>query len=223
MTALTLNGVSIIRFTVVNNTTIVFSVPAGSTTGFITATATGGTAVGPLFTVILPPGITSMSPASGPAGTVVTITGADLTGVNSLTLNGVAITGFTVVNNTTITFTVPIGATSGNVVVTNAAGSSAGVLFTVTTTTTATTRANETVFSVWPNPVAGQGTLHIALATATAKATVTLRTVLGQTVVTRTFSGSTADLATTGLAAGTYLLTVQTEGRAPSVQRVVVQ
>ena len=169
-----------------------------------------------------PPAITGLSPASGPVGAPVTITGTNLTGATSLTLNGVAITGFTVVNATTITFIVPAGTTSGNVVVTTPNGTSAGspVTFTVVT---ATAGAQRSEFSVWPNPVAGKGTLNIKLATPAASARLTLHNVLGQVVGTRTFSGSTTELATTGLAAGTYLLTVETDRRAPSIQRVVVE
>ncbi|GAB3871820.1 hypothetical protein GCM10028824_21480 [Hymenobacter segetis] len=170
------------------------------------------------------PAITSLSPTSGPAGTTVTVTGSNFTGATAATINGVAVTGFTVVNGTTITFTIPAGATSGNVVITTATGiPSNGVTFTVTTTATATAAAQQSAFSVYPNPVAGHGTLNLKLATATTAAQVTLRNVLGQTVATRAFSGTATELPMTGLAAGTYLLTVQAAGRAPSVQRVVVE
>ena len=132
-----------------------------------------------------------------------------------------AITNFTQVSSTTITFTVPAGATTGPIVVTTAAGTSPGFNFTVTSLATAQAQLSE--FSVYPNPVAGQGTLNLKLAAPTAAAQVTLRNVLGQTVATRTFSGSATELPMSGLAAGTYLLTVQAAGRGPSVQRVVVQ
>ena len=168
------------------------------------------------------PTVASLSPTSGAAGTTVTITGTNFTGATAVTLNGVAITGFTVVNATTITFTVPTGATTGPVVVTTPGGTSTGTTFTVTTPT-ATANANKSEFSVWPNPVAGKGTLHVALTTSATKASATLRNVLGQTVATRTFSGSTTDLSMAGLASGTYLLTVQMDGRTPSIQRVVVE
>ena len=78
-------------------------------------------------------------------------------------------------------------------------------------------------FSVWPNPVPGKGALHIALGKSATKASATLRSMLGQLVATSTFSGSTTDLSVAGLATGTYLLTVQAEGQAPRVQRVVVE
>ena len=169
-----------------------------------------------------PPAITGLSPNSGPVGALVTITGPNLAGANFLTINGIAIVGFTVVNATTITFTVPAGTTSGNVVVTTPNGTSAGSLFTFTVVTgTASARRSE--FSVWPNPIAAKGTLNVKLAIPAASARLTLHNVLGQVVSTRAFSGSTTELATMGLAAGTYLLTVETERGAPSIQRVVVE
>ncbi|GAB3587594.1 hypothetical protein GCM10027345_38550 [Hymenobacter daeguensis] len=175
-----------------------------------------------VLTAACAPTVASVNPTSGAVGTVVTITGTNLTGATSVTLNGVAITGFTVVNGTTITFTVPAGATTGPVVVTTPSGASTGTTFTVTTPT-ATANASKSEFSVWPNPVAGKGTLHVALAAPATKASATLRNVLGQTVATRTFSGSTTDLSMASLASGTYLLTVQMDGRTPSIQRVVVE
>jgi hypothetical protein len=212
-------------YTVVDAQNITATVPAGATTGNVIAYVGNGIpSNGALFTVTLPPvpTVASLSPTSGAVGTVVTITGTNFTGTTSVTLNGVAITGFTVVNGTTITFTVPTGAATGPVVVTNPGGSSAGTTFTVTTTT-ATANANKSEFSVWPNPVAGKGTLHVALSASATKASATLRNVLGQTVATRTFSGSTTDLSMANLASGTYLLTVQMDGRTPSIQRVVVE
>ena len=204
--------------------TVVFNSVAGTVyrvfvSGYSTATGTFALSA---TCAPVPPVITGLSPASGPVGTLVTITGTNFTGATSLTLNGVVITGFTVVNGTTITFAVPAGATSGNVVVTTPAGASAGSPFTFTVVT-ATARANQSEFSVWPNPVAGKSTLHVALSAPAAKASATLRNVLGQLVATRAFSGSATELPTAGLATGTYLLTVQTDGSAPSIQRVVVE
>ena len=67
--------------------------------------------------------------------------------------------------------------------------------------------------------------LLLALTTALAHpaAAATLRNALGQLVRTKSFSGSTTELTTTGLAAGTYLLTVQLDDRIPSIRRVVVE
>ena len=65
--------------------------------------------------------ITAFTPTSGPSGTVVTITGTNLTGATSVTFGNTAATSFTVVSATTITATVGSGAT-GNVTVVTPAG-----------------------------------------------------------------------------------------------------
>lgn len=169
------------------------------------------------------PVITSLSPASGPVGSTVTVTGSNFMSTTSATINGLVINAFMVLNANAITFAVPPGATSGAVVITKDTGIPSNAMTFTVTTATATAQAQQSEFSVYPNPVAGHGTLNLKLAAATASAQVTLRNVLGQTVATRTFSGSATELPMSGLAAGTYLLMVQAAGRAPSVQRVVVE
>jgi Bacterial Ig-like domain (group 3)/Bacterial Ig-like domain/IPT/TIG domain len=78
------------------------------------------------------PALTSLSPTSGPVGTSVTITGTDLGGASSVSFNGVVQT--TISNNTatSLTVNVPAGASTGDVEVTTAAGTSNGLPFTVT-------------------------------------------------------------------------------------------
>ena len=223
-TSVTFNGVAAITFNVTSATSMTAVVPATATTGNVIVTTGGGASNGILFTVVPPaPTIASMTPSTGAVGTYVTITGTNLLGTTSITLNGVVIPVFTVVNGTTITFFVPAGATTGNVVVTTAGGPSATTNVYTVTIGLATAKVNQSEFSVWPNPVAGKSTLHVALTAPAAKVSATLRNVLGQLVATRTFSGSTTELPTTGLATGTYFLTVQTDGSAPSIQRVVVE
>lgn len=68
------------------------------------------------------PVIASISPTSGLVGAVVTVTGSFFTDASVLTLNGLAIPGFTVVDASTITFVVPAGATSGTIAVTTPGG-----------------------------------------------------------------------------------------------------
>ncbi|MDO7873373.1 FG-GAP-like repeat-containing protein [Hymenobacter sp. ASUV-10] len=68
------------------------------------------------------PTISGFTPASGPVGTTVTVTGTALTGATALTLNGVAVSGFTVVDAATIQFSVPAGGTSGPIAVTTPGG-----------------------------------------------------------------------------------------------------
>jgi hypothetical protein len=169
----------------------------------------------------VPPALTSLSPVTGPEGTPVTITGTGFTGASRVAFNGIT-AAYTVVNATTITTTVPVGATTGNVVVTNNAMNSNGLLFTMTMPS-ATATAHATQFSVWPNPASAKAGLHVTLAAAAPAATITLHNVLGQVVATHAFIGTATEMSTAGLAAGTYLLTVQVKGQVPNVKRVVLE
>jgi hypothetical protein len=167
------------------------------------------------------PIITQLSPTSGPVGTTVILTGTGFIGATAVYFNGIRATP-TVNSGTSITVVVPAGANTGDVFVVTPGGASNPLPFTVTPLSS-TASAATSAFSVWPNPIAAKGTLHLTLALPAKAAALTLRNVVGQLVSTRTFSGGTTELSTAGLATGTYLLTVQTEGRAPSIQRVVVE
>ncbi|MFM2182483.1 MAG: hypothetical protein RJB61_777, partial [Actinomycetota bacterium] len=67
------------------------------------------------------PTITLFDPQTGPAGTAVLITGLDFTFATAVAFNGTA-AQFTVVDDTSITTTVPVGATNGPITVTTGAG-----------------------------------------------------------------------------------------------------
>jgi hypothetical protein len=83
----------------------------------------GGLSLSVNFTVLTPaPTLLSFAPASGPVGTSVTITGTNLTGTTAVTLNGAPVAAYAVVDAVTLTFTVPVGATSGLVAVTTPGG-----------------------------------------------------------------------------------------------------
>jgi IPT/TIG domain/Galactose oxidase, central domain len=114
------------------STSILTTVPSGATTGNLVVTVAGVNSNPMIFTVQVPtPSITSLSPTSGTAGTSVIVSGTNFgaTQENStVTFNGVpAIATW----GTSITATVPSGATTGNVVVTVSGEASNGVLFTV--------------------------------------------------------------------------------------------
>lgn len=116
------NGVNA-AFTVNSDAQITATVPAGATTGRITITNGVGTGSSSSdFVVTAAPTITSFSPATGPVGTTVTINGTNLTGTTAVRFNGVAASTFTVNSATRITATVPAGATTGRITVTNSAG-----------------------------------------------------------------------------------------------------
>ena len=90
------------------------------------------------------PSVSSISPASGPVGSVISITGGNLIGATSVKFNGVA-SAFTVVSSTQVNATVPASATTGAVSVTTPGGtatSSASFTVTVATPTTKPTVSN---------------------------------------------------------------------------------
>jgi len=118
-----------------SDTSITATVPTGATTGNVVVDASGVNSNGVLFTVGVPPSITSLSLTSGPVGTSVTITGTSFgasQGTSTVTFNGTTATP-TSWSATSIVVPVPSGATSGNVVVTVGGVASNGVPFTVTT------------------------------------------------------------------------------------------
>ena len=130
-TSVTFNGITA-TFTVNSGTQIMTSVPPGASTGNVVVATPGGPSNGLPFTVTAPlPTLSTLSPASGMAGTTVAITGTNLTGAASVRFNGTTAT-FTVNSGTRITATVPAGAATGNVVVTTVAGASNGLPFMVT-------------------------------------------------------------------------------------------
>jgi IPT/TIG domain len=122
-TAVGFGGVAATQFTVDSDTQITATVPAGATTGPITvSTPAGSGASATTFQVSGVPSITGFTPASGVAGTVVTITGSSFTGATAVSFGGVNATSFTVVSAVQITATVPASAATGRIRVTTPAG-----------------------------------------------------------------------------------------------------
>ncbi len=104
-------------------TTITAMVPATAPTGRISVTTPAGTATSTTdFTVIRPPTITSFTPLAGPVGTAVTISGANLGSVTSVSLNGVDASPVTVLSPTSVRVIVPLTATTGKIAVANPTG-----------------------------------------------------------------------------------------------------
>jgi hypothetical protein len=138
------NGTNQGTVTGVTDTQVTAAVPAAATTGKITVlTPNPDTASASVFVVGagLPaaPTITSFTPASGPIGTTVTITGTNFGCTTAVKFNTTTATSFTLNSATSITATVPTGATTGKISVTN----------TFNTSTTATSATN---FVVAPLP-----------------------------------------------------------------------
>jgi len=102
-------------------TSIDVKVPVGATTGSVVVTVGGVPSNGLPFTVTPPPSITSLNPTSGPVGTVVTINGTNFGPTVGTRTSVVSFNGTTARPNswsdTVIAVPVPLGATTGNVVV----------------------------------------------------------------------------------------------------------
>jgi hypothetical protein len=117
-------------------TSIVTTVPTGATTGNVVVTVSGVASNGSSFSVVAAPSITSLTPVTGAVGASVTIVGTNFgstQGTSTVQFNG---TTATVTSGnwsaTSIKTTVPMGATSGNVVVHADGVNSNGKPFTVT-------------------------------------------------------------------------------------------
>ena len=119
-------------FSVLSDTYMTATVPAGATSGTVTVATPGGNlASGKHFRVT--PQIINFTPTSGSAGTPVVVKGASLTGATKVTFGGVKATTYSVDSDTQITADVPIGAKTGKIAATTPGGTatSSGI-FTVT-------------------------------------------------------------------------------------------
>jgi hypothetical protein len=124
------NTTNATTFTVNSPTQITATVPTGATTGKISVTTPIATGTSATDFTVGPPTISSFSPKRELPGATVVITGTNFIGVTSVKFNGVTAT-FTVNSGTQITTTVPVGATTGPITVTNAVGTATGGTFTV--------------------------------------------------------------------------------------------
>ncbi len=110
-------------FVIDSPTQIRATVPVGAASGPISVVNPAGSASSATsFTVILPPTVASFSPASGPPGAQVAITGTQFSIATAVTFNG-ASASFVIDSPTQLRATVPAGASTGLIGVTNLAGS----------------------------------------------------------------------------------------------------
>ena len=117
-------------YKVLSDTYMIAAPAAGATTGQVTVLEPTGNLVSPQTFKVLPT-VSSISPAAGPVGTSVTITGMSLSQTTAVTFGGVKAT-FTVNSDTSITAVVPTGAVSGKPhVTTKGGGASSPTVFTV--------------------------------------------------------------------------------------------
>ena len=125
------------KFIVLSATQVLTSVPTGTVTGQITVTTAGGTAKSGTFTIKTGstlPTVTaySLSAARPGSANTVTLTGTNLVGITSATLNGVVLS-YAAISATSASVVVPAtGVTSGPIKVVTDGGTSANtIVFTV--------------------------------------------------------------------------------------------
>ena len=138
ITGTNLTGASAVKFAGVSATAVkvespseaIATSPAGSGTVNVTVTTAGGQSgetYADNYTYIPAPSVTNVEPSSGPAGggTLVTITGANLTGASAVKFAGVNATAVKVEAPSEIVATSPAGSGTVNVTVTTPGGTSA--------------------------------------------------------------------------------------------------
>jgi hypothetical protein len=220
--AVTLNGVAITGFTVVNATTLTFTVPAGATSGLVAVTTAGGTATSATaFTVTVPvpaPTIASFTPTTGGVGTTVTITGTNLTGATAVSIGTLAIPAFTVASATSLTLVLPTttSAISGPLTVVTPGGTATSATnFNLVLAAQASQALPE--LAVYPNPATDY--LRVELPQG-GPLTVSLRDLLGRQVLAPVVLAAQQPLRLpASLAAGIYLLEVR-QGTTTAVRRI---
>ncbi len=150
----TFNGTPITTITSWIATRIVTVVPAGASTGPVRVTVNGVASAGTTFTVPVPPSISGVTPpaASAPSSVVIAGSGFGATqGASTVRFNGTTAT-VSAWSSTSITATVPNGATSGPLVVTVGGVASNSFSYTVPPSIT----------SVSPDPVVVGVTMTIS-------------------------------------------------------------
>ncbi len=144
----TFGGVTATSFAVTSDTYMTAVVPTGAKTGVVTVTRPSG----PLTTLVsfkVLPTVSSISPASGPVGTLVTVNGTGLTQTTKVTIGTILATSFTVVSDSKVTVTVPTGAKTGKVAVTTTGGTvNSASSFSVTPTISSFTPASGPVGTI---------------------------------------------------------------------------
>jgi RHS repeat-associated protein len=118
-------------------TSILATIPSGATSGNVAVTVGSVSSNGVPFTVISAPNISGLSPSSGGIGASFTISGSNFgatQGSSVVQFNGTSVSVCaTCWSATAITVAVPVGASSGNVVVAVSGVASNGMNFTVST------------------------------------------------------------------------------------------
>ncbi len=121
VTNVTFNGIPAIA-TGTGNTFRIVTIPAGSATGLIKINKPAGSISG-MTPFLVRPVLTSFSPVSGAVGSIVVLTGKSLSQTTAVTFNKAKKAAFTVVSDSQLTATVPVGTVTGQLIVATKGGS----------------------------------------------------------------------------------------------------
>src|SRR5579862_530351 len=124
----TVGGGTVTTFGTISANSLSFNVPATAASGLISITTSNGS-ISSTQVFYLPPGITSFTPPGGGTGTIVTITGVNLTNATAVSFNGTPASTFFATNNTTLGAVVPSGVISGPISVTTPGGTATSTAF----------------------------------------------------------------------------------------------
>jgi len=191
-----------------------FRVPIGAVTGKISVTTVDGTSVSATaLTVMQPPRATAFTPATGPVGTALTITGTNLTGATLVTFTGGVTVAPTAVTATSLRAVVPAGALTGPVSITNGIGTgvSAAVfkmLPKITGFTPATASLGSAVIVSGTNLKTGPGHPVVKVGTVVADVVASSTTEVTFTVPPLAVSGTISITTADGTATRSTALTV---------------
>jgi len=176
--AVSFGGVTARSFTIVSDS-LIWAVVGNGATGQVKVSSPAGTDSlgGFIFAPALPtaaPSISSFTPTSGTAGTVVTIHGAHFRGTTLVRFGGTSAASFSVLSDSVVTAVVGNGS-SGPIKMTNARGTgvSAGSF---------NYRHGHSSLTVYPNPVSG-GTMTVQVPETTTQSKFLLTDASGHTVL----------------------------------------
>jgi Leucine-rich repeat (LRR) protein len=180
VTNVQLGALAASNFGIVNATTLTFTVPTNAVSAAISlASPSGGVSSSTAVIVVQPPTITSVSPRTTGVGFQVTLTGTNFVGLTNVSIGDVSVSNLTVPSSTRLVLTVPAGALSGLVRVTNIAG----------------TAVSDSVLTILPPPIitalANDSTLTV-LTTPNTDGTVTMTTVATVQISGANFTGATS-------------------------------
>ncbi|MGW2694962.1 IPT/TIG domain-containing protein [Streptomyces sp. NPDC001296] len=195
-------------FTVASSTQVFAVSPAGTGSVNVTVTNAEGTSSQTVtFTYVVAPSLSALSPSLGPVagGTVVTLTGTNLSGATAVRFGGVAATTFTVISATQISAVTPAHAAGATAVTVTTAGGTSNAL-----TFTYVTAPSVTGMSPTQGPTAGGTTVTLTGTNLTGATAVRFGGVAATTFSVDSATQITA--VTPAHAAGAAAVTVTTPG-----------